>query len=75
MRVRDVHPDRRRFTVRENAVIVNGTIHVGSPKSNRIRSVPYPEFLDATLERRTAGKPADALLFGNGTEHLRLPNS
>jgi integrase len=75
LRVRDTRTERRRLTVRENAVTVNGTIHVGSPKTNRIRSVPYPEFIDPMIRRLTYGKPADGLLFGDGTDHLRLPNS
>ncbi|WES63904.1 tyrosine-type recombinase/integrase [Microbacter sp. GSS18] len=75
LRVRDVQPDRRRLTVYENAVIVNGTIHVGSPKTHRSRSVPYPEFLDGMFRSLASGKSIDELLFGNGTEHMKLPNS
>lgn len=75
LRVRDVQPDRRRLTVHENAVIVNGKIHVGSPKTHRGRSVPYPEFLDEMLRILASGKSIDSLLFGDGEEHMRLPNS
>ena len=75
LRVRDLQPERRRLTVRENAVAVNGAIHVGSPKANRIRSVPYPAFMDPMLRASTAGKPIDALMFGDGINHMRLPNS
>ena len=58
--------------MRENAVTVNGTIHVGSPTTNPIRSVPYPEFIDPMLRRLTAGKPADALLFGKSSAMLSI---
>lgn len=75
LRVRDVDRVRRRVNVQENAVMVNGTVHVGSPKSHKGRSVPYPAFLDAHLSRPFALKSADQLLFGNGLDHMRLPNS
>lgn len=75
LRVRDVQPDRRRLTVYQNAVIVNGTIHVGSPKGHRGRPVPYPAFLDEIIRKRLAGKAPDDLLFGSGRHHMRLPNS
>ena len=75
LRLRDVEPDRRRVNVHENAVMVNGAIHTGSPKSHISRSVPYPDFLDLTVRSAMRGKRSGELLFGNGQEHLRLPNS
>lgn len=75
LRLRDVDLNRRRVTVYENAVLVNGQLHVGSPKSHASRSVRYPDFLDPMVRSLYAGKDAEHLLFGDGTSHLRLPNS
>jgi integrase len=75
LRVRDVDPQRRRVHVQENAVMVNGAIHTGTPKTHATRSVPYPDFLDPAIRARLRGKALDELVFGNGTDHLRLPNS
>lgn len=75
LRVRDVDPLRRRVHVQENAVMVNGTIHTGTPKTHASRSVPYPDFLDLFIRTDMRGKSLEQLLFGAGDEHLRLPNS
>lgn len=75
LRVRDVDPLRRRVHVQENAVMVNGTIHTGTPKTHASRSVPYPDFLDLFIRADMRGKSLEQLLFGAGDEHLRLPNS
>ncbi|WP_461476628.1 tyrosine-type recombinase/integrase [Microbacterium sp. HJ5] len=66
---------RGAVTVYENAVLVNGHLHVGSPKTHRTRSVRYPDFLDPMIRSLFAGKDATQLLFGDGTNQLRLPNS
>lgn len=75
LRVRDVDPMRRRVHVQENAVMVNGTVHTGTPKTHATRSVPYPDFLDPAIRAGMRGKAAEHLLFGDGDEHLRLPSS
>ncbi|MFB8145997.1 tyrosine-type recombinase/integrase [Microbacterium sp. NPDC056003] len=75
LRVRDVDLNRRRVTVYENAVLVNGQMHVGSPKTHASRAVRYPEFLDPVIRPLLAGKDSMNLLFGDGTDYLRLPNS
>ena len=75
LRLRDVDLNRRRVAIYENAVLVNGQLHVGSPKSHASRSVPYPDFLDPMIRALFVGKAHEDLLFGNGREHLRLPNS
>lgn len=75
LRVHDVNLARRRVTVYENAVIVNGTVHVGPPKNHRSRSVPYPKFLAPLVSAQLMAKPSSAILFGDGHEHMRLPNS
>lgn len=49
LRIRHVDTLRRRVTVEENAVKVSHQVHVGTPKTHRSRSVPYPEFLSLPL--------------------------
>ncbi|MDR7185501.1 integrase [Microbacterium trichothecenolyticum] len=75
LRVRHVDALRRRVNVEENAVLVSFEVHVGTPKTHRTRSVPYPEFLALPLARLAEGKGRDALFFGGGTQHIRLPAS
>ena len=75
LRLRDVSLERRRVHVRENAVMVNGTVHVGTPKTHVNRSVPYPEFIETLLAAQMIGKRGDELLFGDGQTHMSLPNS
>ncbi len=72
LRVKSVDRARRRLKVEENAVSVGGTIHVGTPKTHEARSVPYPAFLDDQLVSEE--KTGSALLFGDGTAHLRSPD-
>ncbi|PRB01795.1 site-specific integrase [Microbacterium sp. MYb72] len=73
LRVRSVNLLRQRLHVEENAVQVDGVIHVGTPKTWQIRSVPFPKFIAPLLERASRGKGPDDLLFGDGTNHLRPP--
>jgi integrase len=74
LRVRHVNTLRRRLHVEENAVLSGGTVHVGTPKSHERRTVPYPAFLDEQLARLCEGKPASALVFGDGQSHMKLPD-
>ncbi|WP_228480903.1 tyrosine-type recombinase/integrase [Microbacterium luteum] len=75
LRVGDVDFLRRRVHVQENAVMVNGTVRTGTPKSHASRSVPYPDFLDSPIRLNARGKSSDQLLFGGGDEHMKLPSS
>ena len=75
LRVRDVDALRRRLAVSENAVRVGAHIHVGSPKTHEMRSVPYPEFLELPIAKLCEGKSRDALLFGDGLEYLQRPRA
>ncbi len=80
LRLRDVDTVRRRLSVHQNAVNVNGTIHVGTPKTHQARTVPYPAFLGplfVELMANTAGRPRrrSDLLFGNGLDYMRSPDS
>lgn len=71
LRVRDVDMLRRRVSVVENAVRIGAVVHVGSPKSHRARSVPFPAFLAEAIARECEGKHRDQLVFGDGTTHAR----
>jgi integrase len=73
LRVRDVDTLKRRLTVRENAVRVNGKIIVGTPKSHASRTVPFPEFLTLELARQCHNKASGDLVFGDGLIHLNPP--
>ena len=74
LRVRDLDLLRRRVAVHSNAVQSNGTIHVGTPKAHKQRTVPVPKFVVDHLTRQCEGRELDELLFGDGTDHLRRPH-
>lgn len=75
LRARHVNELRRRISVEENAVLVGGVIHVGTPKGHRRRQVPFPAFIGKLLLAAASDRGPDALLFGDGIHHLRLPKS
>lgn len=75
LRVRNLNELRRRLTVEENAVLAGGKLHVGTPKTHRKRTVPFPAFLGPMLAEQAQRKPPTALLFGDGETHMLLPNS
>ncbi|MDO8338442.1 MAG: tyrosine-type recombinase/integrase [Microcella sp.] len=71
LRVRDVDMLRRRVHVVENAVRIGAVVHVGTPKSHRARSVPFPSFLVDAIAAECIGKSRDRLVFGDGVTHVR----
>ena len=72
LRVRDVDHGRRRITISINAVEVGGVIEVGTPKSHKRRTVPFPRLLETHLRAQADGKAKDDLLFsGISGEYLR----
>jgi integrase len=75
LRVRDLDALKRRLMVRENAVAVGGKIIVGTPKSHAVRSVPFPAFLSFPLAGMATGKRPESILFGDGENYLRLPDT
>lgn len=75
LRVKHVDALRRRVNVEENAVEVGSIIETGTPKTHERRQVPYPAFLAESIDRLTAGKARDALLFGDGIMHIRRPKA
>ncbi|GAB3808272.1 hypothetical protein GCM10028798_33940 [Humibacter antri] len=66
LRVKDIDTLRRRLMVVENAVYVNGSILVGTPKTHERRSVPYPKFLTIPLAAACDGKTRDDIVFDDG---------
>ena len=66
LRVRDIDTLRRRLMVAENAVYVNGSILVGTPKTHERRSVPYPKFLTVPIAQACEGKTRDDIVFDDG---------
>lgn len=77
VRVKHVDALGRRVNVEENAVLVGGVVHVGTPKTHEARSVPYPAFLSLSIAKLCEGKRREDILFGDGdgVTHMRLPNS
>jgi len=75
LRVMDLDMLRRRVKVQQNAVMVNGTYIVGTPKSHEARSVPFPEFLSEALAKMCEGKPRTATVFGDGRAFLPFPDN
>lgn len=73
LRVESVDFLRRRIQVNENAVNVGGEIIVGTPKSHKVRSVPFPAFLAESLAQLCEAKARDQLLFGDGVNHILTP--
>jgi len=72
LRVRDVDFARRRLAISENAVEVGAATIVGTPKSHKRRSVPFPAFLEDPLANAAAGKQINELLFsGRFGEHVK----
>lgn len=76
LRVADLDMLRRRVNVSRNAVQVGARIELGTPKSNKPRSIPIPGFLVEDLAVQCNGKRRDALVFpGPDGDFLRRPNS
>lgn len=53
------------MTIEENAVIVNGHVQIGTPKTHERRVVPYPAFLEEAIERASRGKGGDDILWAS----------
>jgi integrase len=73
LRVRHLDMLKRRVSVEENAVRVDGLIVVGTPKTHEFRSVAFPAFLALELAQQSEGRERDHLVFGTGVSHLRRP--
>lgn len=63
LQVKHLNMLKRRINVEMNAVEVGGKIEVGTPKSHKKRSVPFPAFLSESLAAACEGKHRDDLVF------------
>lgn len=63
LRVKDLDLLRRRINVTQNAVEVGDRIEVGTPKTHKRRSVPFPSLLTSPLAQACNGKGRDDLVF------------
>lgn len=75
LKVKHVDLFRRRVTVAENAVLVRTEVHVGTPKTHELRSVPFPKVLRTALLQAVKGKGPDGIVFGDGRSYLRPPKT
>jgi integrase len=75
LRVSTIDLVRRRLVVQENAVRINGGLSIGTPKTHEARSVAFPLFLVNELRPLVEGKARTALVFGDGTNHVRYPTN
>jgi integrase len=76
LRIRDVDQMRRRLHAEENAVTVNGVVHVGTLKGAEDRWVPYPALLVPEIAQAAGVREAASLLFSgpHGTHLRRVEN-
>lgn len=73
LRVKHLDLNRRRANIEENAVSVNGKIHVGTPKTHERRSVVWPAILDDGVEEAIKGRGRDAIVWSDDGVHHQLP--
>lgn len=72
LRVKDLDLERRRISVSVNAVEVGREIQVGTPKSHKRRTVPFPRLLESALVQQAAARGPEELLFtGRDGLHMR----
>ncbi len=74
LRVGDLNLLRNRAVIQQNAVQSGTSIHLGTPKAHKQRSVPLPGFLVPMLARQCENKGLGDLVFGDGA-HLRRPHA
>jgi integrase len=65
LRVKDVQLEERRIRVSVNAVEVGADIQVGTPKTHKRRSVPFPRLLLSDLESQLRNKGPEQLVFSD----------
>lgn len=74
LRVKDVDLKRQRLHIVQNAVYVRGEIIVGSPKTHKRRSVPFPALLNESLATALQDRRPDELVFpGRFGKHQTTP--
>ena len=63
LRIKDLDLENRRITVAVNAVEVGREIEVGTPKTHKRRTVPFPRLVEPALIEQADGRGAEELLF------------
>jgi integrase len=76
LRVRHIDLERSRLSIEENAVLTGGKVIVGTPKTHKRRSVPFPKLLEPALRAQLAGKGEEDLAFSStlGT-YIKTPTA
>ena len=76
LRVGDIEFLKRRIVLHENAVTVGGTVHVGTLKSGKSRTVVLPKFVIDELAATCAGKDHGDLIWpARDGGHLGPPST
>lgn len=76
LRVGDIEFLKRRIVLHENAVTVNGDVHVGTLKSGKSRTVVLPKFVIDELAKTCRGKDHGDLIWpARSGGHLGPPSS
>jgi integrase len=75
LRIRHLNMLRKRITIEDNAVIVNGVYEIGTPKSGHTRVVPMPPHLVKSIAKACEMKGPDSFLFGDGPDPLPHPHA
>ncbi|THG32866.1 tyrosine-type recombinase/integrase [Naasia lichenicola] len=65
LRPQDINLERRRISVVQNAVLVKGEVIIGTPKTHKRRSVPFPAFLVPALTAALAGREREDFVFAD----------
>jgi integrase len=65
LRPQDIDLERRRISVVQNAVLVKGEVIIGTPKTHKRRSVPFPAFLVPSLAIALAGREREDFVFAD----------
>jgi len=66
---------RKRVTIEDNAVLVNGVYEIGTPKSGHTRIVPIPPHLVMQIAKTCEDKGPDSFLFGHEATPLPYPHA
>lgn len=75
LRIRHLNMLRKRITIEENAVLVNGAYAIGTPKNGETRIVPMPPHLVKRLEQTARGKGPDSFLFSDIDVPMPYPHA
>lgn len=75
LQVKHIDFKRKRMQIESNAVLVNGAIVFGTPKTGEARSVPIIDFIEFALRRLTKDRPQEGFVFGGDKNPLPRPHA